>query len=211
MCNLCNLCNLSTGPDSGRSIFVRPPCVVGFKHDPPARHTGCEDAPVAQVAHRGHRFGQFLLLWLPEIAQGDPDDSWLLRQKMTYESAPGPVTERVLDALDPLTQSRGPAPKRSSGRPLSYTPEVADELCERLEAGEQIGREARMPAWKTLRRHSGRLDGRHRRTPGGSDFPPARARPVTSRRTSIPIERSTFARGRYRAFQARDRAFNRSR
>jgi hypothetical protein len=51
MCNLCNPCNLTTGPGSEKGIFVRIPRVVGSKYDPPARHTGYEDAPVAQVAH----------------------------------------------------------------------------------------------------------------------------------------------------------------
>jgi hypothetical protein len=89
-----------------------------------------------------------------------------------------PVTRCVFDPPEVPEQFRDPAPKRGPGRPLSYTPEVADEICERLEAGEpikQICREAGMPDWKIVRHHPVRARVRCRRNPGGSSFNPARA------------------------------------
>jgi hypothetical protein len=70
-------------------------------------------------------------------------------------SATSRQVRKVVDELEASEQFRDPAPKRGPGRPLSYTPEVADELCERVEAGEpikQICRDAGMPDWKTLLR-----------------------------------------------------------
>jgi len=74
---------------------------------------------------------------------------------MACKPAPHPITRSELDAADVPQHFRPPESKRGPGRPLNYTPEVADELCERLEAGEpvkEICRDAGMPDWKTLLR-----------------------------------------------------------
>lgn len=45
------------------------------------------------------------------------------------------------------------APKKKTGRPSKYTPELAAEICERLSNGEplrQICRDAHMPAWTAV-------------------------------------------------------------
>jgi hypothetical protein len=106
---------------------------------------------------------------------------------------------KVVDELEVPEQFRDPAPKRGPGRLLSYTPEVANELCERLEAVEpikQICRDALMPDWKTLRRRrrSARSRVGCRRTSGGLTSPHACARLPTSRQIVYLTERSTVAR-----------------
>ena len=109
-------------------------------------------------------------MFIGMLLQTDPT------REVTCEPTPGPVTRSDLNAPEAPEQFRDPAPKRGPGRPLSYTPEVADELCERLEAGEpikQICREAGMSGWKTVRRHrTARSRVRCRRTSGGLTSPP---------------------------------------
>lgn len=52
-----------------------------------------------------------------------------------------------------LTLTLPEAPKKKTGRPSKYTPELAAEMCERLSNGEplrQICRDDRMPEWRTV-------------------------------------------------------------
>jgi hypothetical protein len=56
-----------------------------------------------------------------------------------------PITTAVV--ADPL------AAKKKTGRPPKYTPELAEEICQRLSNGEplrQICRDEHMPAWQTI-------------------------------------------------------------
>ena len=127
-------------------------------------------------------------IFIGVLVQPDP------RRQVACTPMSTSITERVFDATDVPKQFREPPPKRAPGRPLSSMPEVADELCERLEADKQICGDARMPDWKTLRRHRVHSAGRRRRTPGRSSFYAARARVPTSRQIAYVTERSTVAR-----------------
>ena len=52
-----------------------------------------------------------------------------------------------------LTLTLPDAPKKKTGRPSKYTPELAAEMCDRLSNGEplrQICRDDRMPEWRTV-------------------------------------------------------------
>lgn len=113
-------------------------------------------------------------MFIGMLLQPDPT------RETACEPTPRPATEPVLDTLEVPEQFREPAPKYGPQRPLSYTPEVADELCERLEAGEpikQIRRDAGLPDWRTVRRrHSVRARVWCPRTSGGLISDAARAR-----------------------------------
>ena len=99
----------------------------------------CSDAQTSVVTDKHIRlarcYGQFELpgagefpMFVGMLVQPDPIS------EMARKPTLNPITERVFDAAEVPEQFRDPAPKRAPGRPLSYTPEVADEFCERLEA-----------------------------------------------------------------------------
>ena len=70
-------------------------------------------------------------------------ESTVATKKPKAETPPTPDTTEVVTV----------APKPKIGRPSKYTPELADEICQRLSNGEplrQICRDDHMPAWQKI-------------------------------------------------------------
>jgi len=63
------------------------------------------------------------------------------------------MAETRSQEMEPAPRKKPGPPKGSGGRPSKYTPEIAEEMVQRLSEGEplrQICRDAHMPEWRTV-------------------------------------------------------------
>lgn len=71
-------------------------------------------------------------------------------KKKTRQNAEKGASQAILEAIP---QQEIAPPKKKTGRPSKYTPEIAQEMCNRLANGEplrQICRDEGFPAWQTV-------------------------------------------------------------
>ena len=71
-------------------------------------------------------------------------------KKKTRQNAEKGASQAILEAIP---QAKPEPPKKKTGRPSKYTPEIAQEMCNRLANGEplrQICRDEGFPAWQTV-------------------------------------------------------------
>jgi hypothetical protein len=69
------------------------------------------------------------------------------------KKAPQKPEKVASEAIAKAAESAKDAPRKKTGRPSKYTPEIAQEICERLADGEplrQICRDDGMPEWRTI-------------------------------------------------------------